>query len=139
MFEKFKDVLSKISNIGKIEYVVNAKALEGYLNSELQFSIENELEACVNCDIMFKGEKHSIVIWNFMASDIKSEKEKGISITFDKQEYDTIENLLNNAVVANTKLADIKEYFIINLNDIDSKFLMDFKEQHPELNVEDYR
>lgn len=139
MFGKFKDMVNKIVSAGKFEYVIDVQALEKYLNTELQFSLENELEACVDCNIFYKGEKHSIYIWNYVASSIKSEKEKGLSVTFDKQEYNTIDSLLNNAVMGNTRLIDIKDYFVIGLNNIDSDFLQQYKAQHPALKVEDYK
>lgn len=134
MFEKLKNMFC-----GKLEYVVDMKTFEEYLRKELQFTLENNLEACVNLYIFYKGEKHTINIWNFATSSLKNEQEKELSVTFDEIEYNSIDNLLNNATIANNKLMDIEEYFVIELIDVDSEFLNQYKIMHPELNVEDYK
>lgn len=78
-------------------------------------------------------------IWNFAASDFKSEREKGLSVTFDEKEYNTIDNLINNAIIANIKLSNFKEYFVIELSYSDSEFLNKYKQSHQELKIEDYK
>lgn len=45
---------------------------------------------------------------------------------------------MENAVISNVKLNEIKEYFKIELIDADSVFLNEYRDKHPELKVEDY-
>ena len=138
MFEKFKNILN-LNVVSKIEYVVNIKVFEEYLRQNLQFSIENNLEACVDINLYYKGEKHAINIFNFGASSSKKEQEKGISVMFDNVEYKTIDNFLNTAVINNTKLIDFKDYFVIKLLYMDDAYLNEFRDSHTELKVEDYK
>lgn len=54
MFEKIKNMLKVETN--RLEYVVNTEIFEEYLKKELQFSLEENLEACVDLKIFYKGE-----------------------------------------------------------------------------------
>ena len=134
MFEKIKNMFSS----SKLEYFVEVKTFEEYLKKELEFSLENNLELCTDLKIFYKGETPHVNIWNFSAAISKSDQEKELSVIFDDIEYNTIDNLINNATIANTKLVDFKEYFVIKLTYSDSEFLNNYKQAHQELNVEDY-
>ena len=111
-------------------YVVDEKTLKEYLEEELNFSIENEIEASANLNIYLNNEKHHIQIWNHAESSF--EEEKGLIIYYDEEEYKTLEELYNS------KLNGLPEYFKIELIDISDTFLDDYKKSHPELKVEDY-
>ena len=113
-------------------YVVDEKTLKQYLENELNFSLENKLEASANFNIYLNNEKHHIQIWNHSESLFEEEKEKGLIIYYDNEEYKTLEELYNS------KLNKLPEYFKIELIDTDDTFLNDYKKSHPELKVEDY-
>ncbi len=111
-------------------YVVDEKALKEYLERELNFSIENSLEASANLNIYLNNEKHHIQVCNY--ADSQFEKEKGLIVYYDKEEYKTLEELYNS------KLNNLPEYFKIELIDMDNDFLKEYKKNHPELNIENY-
>ena len=119
-------------------YVVDINVLKEFLNDELKFTLENNLEASSHLKLYYKGEKHTIQVWNHAASNFADEKAKGLIVYYDDIEYKSIEELFENAIISNIKLKDIKDYFKIELIDSDSVFLNEYKDQHPELNVEDY-
>lgn len=132
----FKKIINKL-NEGFL-YVIDINILKKYLEDELEFSISNDLEASANLNIYYKGEKHHIQIWDFRASNFADERTKGLIVYYDDAEYKSIEELMENAIIANIRLKDIKDYFKIELIDCDSVFLNEYKSQHPELKVEDY-
>ena len=135
----FKNFIKKInSSFNGFEYVVDVKILEEYLKNELKFSLENNIESCVNLSLFYKGEKHLLNIWNFSASNFSDERSKGLSITFDDKEFYNIDYLINNAIVCNHQLVNLNDFFVIEL-DIDSEFLKNYKFEHPELKIEDYK
>ncbi len=139
MFEKLKNMLKIGVSFGDFKYVVDIKTFEEFLREDLKFTIEYNLEACTKVAIHYKGEKHVISIWNYAASKFKDEQKKGLSVMFDEVEYNSLENLFNNATICNIKVEDIKDYFLIELLDgSDRVFLNEYKEAHPELKVEDY-
>ena len=113
-------------------YVVDAAKFKEYLEKELNFSIDNSLEASANLNIYLNNEKHHIQIWNYKASSFKEEQEKGLVIYFDEEEYKTIEEFYN------AKLNNLPEYFKIELIDTDDVMLNEYKKEHPELNPENY-
>ena len=113
-------------------YVVDEQTLKKFLENEMNFSLDNNLEASANFNIFINGEKHQIQIWNFSASNFKDEQEKGIVIYYDKEEFKTLEELYNS------KFMNLPEYFKIELIYSDDVFLNEYKKSHPELKVEDY-
>ncbi|MBE6149258.1 MAG: hypothetical protein E7170_00865 [Firmicutes bacterium] len=113
-------------------YVVDEKTLRKYLKDELDFSLDNRLEASANLNIYLNCEKHHIQIWNFAESNWEEEKSKGLIIYYDKEEFKTLEELYNS------KLNNLPEYFKIELIDADSVFLNNYKKAHPELKIDNY-
>ena len=113
-------------------YIVNGEVLKTYLKNELDFSLENNLEASANLYIYLNNEKHHVQIWNHSASDFKEEQEKGLIVYYDKEEFKTLEELYNS------KLVDLPEFFKIELIDMDNQYLNDYKKNHPELKIENY-
>ncbi|MBP5674706.1 hypothetical protein J6W91_00030 [Candidatus Saccharibacteria bacterium] len=83
-------------------------------------------------NIYFNNEKHHIQIWNHAASSFDDEKAKGVIFYCDDEEFKQLDELFN------AKLADLPEYFKIELIDSDSEDLKEYKNSHPELKVEDY-
>ena len=113
-------------------YVVDEQTLKKHLEKELNFSLENHLEASANLYIYLNGKKHHIQIWNYNESNVEEEKSKGLIIYFDDSEYKTLEELYNS------KLTTLPDYFKIELIDMDDKFLNEYKKAHPELKIENY-
>lgn len=130
-FKNFMDKLTK-----GFFYVVDINVLSEHLYNELEFTLENDLEASAHLNIYYNGEKHEIQVWNYAVSN--SNDEKGVIVYLDNAEYKSIEDLLEHATISNIKLKDIQGYFKIELLDIDSEFLNEYRNNHPELNVEDY-
>ena len=125
-----KKVLSKI-NTG-FYYIVNEEVFKQYLEKELTFSLEHNLEASADLNIYLLGEKHHIQIWNYDASEIESERVKGLVVYYDKEEYKTLDDLYQN------RLNNLPQYFKIELLVADDVFLNNYKEEHPELIIDDY-
>ena len=113
-------------------YVVDEKTLKKYLEDELNFSLENNLEASANLKLYLNGEKKHIQIWNYAGSSFKEEQEKGLIIYYDEEEFKSLEELYNY------KLNNLPEYFKIELIDTDNSFLNEYKKAHPELKIENY-
>lgn len=126
----FKKILDKMSR--GCFYVIDMDTLQKYLQEELDFSLSNNLEASADLNLYVNGEKHHIQIWNYAASSFKSEKVKGLVIYYDKDEYRTLEELYRN------KLNNIPKYFKIEVPNFDNQKLEKYKEEHPELKIEDY-
>lgn len=113
-------------------YVVDEKTLKEYLEKELNFSIENRLEASANLNIYLNNEKHHIQIYNYLESSVQEDNEKGLIIYYDNDEYKTLEELYSS------RLNNLPEYFKIELIDMDDAYLNDYKKTHPELKTENY-
>lgn len=111
-------------------YVVDEQTLKKHLDDELKFSLDNKLEASANLNIYLNGEKHHIQIWNYTES--RFEKEKGLIIYYDEEEFKTLEELYNS------KFSNLPKYFKIELIDMDNVFLNEYKKAHPELKIENY-
>lgn len=112
-------------------YIVNEEVFKQYLEKELTFSLEHNLEASADLNIYLLGEKHHIQIWNYNAS--KEDAEKGLVVYYDKEEYKSLDELYLN------KLNNLPNYFKIELLVTDDVFLNSYKEEHPELKIEDYK
>lgn len=132
----FKKIMDKLSQ--GFSYVVDTNTLKEYLEFELKYSLENNLEASAHCNVYYKGDKHQIQVWNYQASTFADEQVKGLIVYYDEIEYKSIEQLMEEATISGTKLKDINEYFKIEVLDVDSEFLNNYKKNHPELKVEDY-
>ncbi len=132
----FKKMIEKFNE--GFFYVVDINTLRDYINEDLEITLDQKLEAGAHLNIYYKGDKHEIQVWNYAASDFQDEKEKGLIVYYDKIEYKSVEELFDNAIISNTKLKDIKEFFKIELIDMDSNYFKEYQKKHPELKVEDY-
>lgn len=101
-------------------YIVDEKTLYDYINKDIQFTLESNLDACSNFNI-YLNEKHHIQIWN----------ENRLKFYYDEKEYSSLDEL-------KSLIGNLPNYFKIELIDTDDKFLNDYKKEHPELKVEDY-
>jgi len=132
----FKKMIEKFNE--GFFYVVDINTLRDYINEDLEITLDQKLEAGAHLNIYYNGDKHEIQVWNYAASDFQDEKEKGLIVYYDKIEYKSVEELFDNAIISNTKLKDIKEFFKIELIDMDSNYFKEYQKKHPELKVEDY-
>lgn len=132
----FKKMIEKFNE--GFFYVVDINTLRDYINEDLEITLDQKLEAGAHLNIYYNGEKHEIQVWNYAASDYQDEKEKGLIVYYDKIEYKSVDELFDNAIISNTKLKDIKEFFKIELIDMDSNYFKEYQKKHPELKVEDY-
>ena len=132
----FKKMIEKFNE--GFFYVVDINTLRDYINEDLEITLDQKLEAGAHLNIYYKGDKHEIQVWNYAASDFQDEKEKGLIVYYDKIEYKSVEELFDNAIISNTKLKDIKEFFKNELIDMDSNYFKEYQKKHPELKVEDY-
>lgn len=128
MFEKFKKFMGKF-NSGYF-YILDKETFIYYLNEQVNFASENDLEAVENLNICSASKKYNLSIWDFTKANTK--EEKGFSVMFNNQEYHSINNLFQTAYLEDTLLDKI-DYFKIELVNGDSVFLNKYKEEHPEL------
>lgn len=126
-----KKIISKITS--GFFYIVDIETLKKYLELELQFSLENNLEASANLNIYINQKKHHILIWNYSASNFKEEQLKGLIIYYDDEEFKNLNDLYSKY------LNSLTEYFKIELIDSDSTFLNEYKKNHPELKLDNYK
>lgn len=113
-------------------YVVDEATLKKHLEDELSFSIENSLQASANLYIYLNSEKHHIEVTNFQASEIESERQQGLIVSFDDEDFASLPEMYA------AKLSSLPQYFKIELIDMDSVFLNEYKENHPELKIDEY-
>ena len=133
MFDKIKNFINKL-NSGYF-YNLDKNTLIKYLEEQVEFANQNDLEAVENLNIYYNNKKYELSIWNFTKSKLKQEQEQGFSVLFDNKEYRSISNLFRTATVENKLLDEIK-YFKIELINGDSTVLNDYKKNHPELTDE---
>ncbi len=125
LFKSFIDKLNK-----GFFYVVDLNTFRTYLQREVQFSIDENLCFCTELNIYYNGEKHFMELFNNVADE--ENPREGITVEYDKKEYDSIDSFINNA------LRYLPEFFKIELALGDDVFLNKYKLSHPELDVEEY-
>lgn len=74
------------------------------------------------------GQRHHLLIWGHYTD--KHELE--FFSYYDDEEYKSLEQLFS------MKLSSLPSYFKIKLNNSDDVFLNKYREEHPELKIEDY-
>ena len=131
MFKIIKNILGNISK--GYGYVCDVQTIFNFMKKELEFSIENNLEAVTDFYIYYKESKHHVIIWNYKASTSKLEAEKGLSITLDNIEFNSIENFINTAKLENNLISELSGYLKIELTYSDSTFLNEYKKSHPNI------
>lgn len=115
-----------------IYYVVDTTTLRKYMEEELEFSKNNNLEASANFNLYLNGNKIHIQVWDYSASSFEDEKVKGLIVYYNDIELKSIDELFNNY------LMNLPQYFKIELIDADNDYLNEYKKAHPELNPNDY-
>ena len=129
--EEIKNFISKL-NSGYF-YNLDKNTLIKYLEEQVEFANQNDLEAVGNLNIYYNDKKYELSIWDFTKSKLNQEQD--FSVLFDNIEYHSINNLFKTATVEGKLLDEIK-YFKIELINGDSTDLNDYKKNHPELNDE---
>ena len=119
-------------------HTVDIKTLEEYLYIEQEDAIRENFDIGVDLYIYYKGEKHEIKMCNYSASTNLRDQEKGFVIYYDEVEFTSISDLLENAVIANTKLKDMSGYFQIEVMEWEHVFLINYTRTHPGLRITDY-
>lgn len=132
----FKKLIDKFNQ--GFFYVVDINVLKDFFNTSIAIDREHNLETYEQLFIYYKNEKHEIKVIDYSYSDIIEEKTKGLVFCYDGFEYKSLEEFFDNAVIANTKLNDITDYFKIEIMDHDFVPLNNWMKEHPELRVEDY-
>ena len=133
MFEKIKKIFKNI-NKGFI-YIVDKETLIKFLNEQIEFAKNNNLEMIEELNIYFNDSKYLLSLYDYSYSNEENEREKGISVLFENKEYKTVNNLFENGIINGIYLRDIK-YFKIELIYGDNINLNKYRENHPELTEE---
>lgn len=115
-----------------VYYVVDSNTLRTYMEKELDFSKNNNLEASANFNLYLNGNKIHIQVWDYSASSFEDEKAKGLIVYYNDIELKSIDELFNNYLMS------LPQYFKIELIDADNEYLNEYKKAHPELNPNDY-
>ena len=102
-------------------YVIDEETLKKYLEKELNFSLNERLEASANLNIYLNKEKHHLQIWNYKESSFPEEQAKGLVIYYDDKEYKTLEEMYQK------ELNNLPNYFKIELIDTDDIELNNYK------------
>lgn len=113
-------------------YLVDYETLVKYMREEEKFSFDNSLEAGFHYYLYYDNEKIEIQSWHYIFSSFDSEKNKGNIYYWDKEEFDSLESLIEN------KIKKFSGYILIELIDSDNAMLNDFRNNHKELDVNKY-
>lgn len=126
-------LFNKLKNLFKGSfYVVDVEVFREFMKRDLQFSIDENLQAASEINVYTGGEKHRVYAWNFSASEDEEEQKKGVKVYYDDEEFDSIDEMIDR------KFNFQQGYFKIELTLSDDVWLNEYKANHPELNVEDY-
>ncbi len=115
----------------KMFYVVDKPTLKQYLEKELEFSINEHLDASANLYLYLNGTKNHLQIWNYTDYIDENLRYKGIVVYYNESEFKSIDELFLNV------LNNLPNYFKIELIDMDSVGLKQYRSSHPELKIED--
>ncbi len=113
-------------------YLLDYETLIKYMKEEEKFSFDNKLEGGFHYYLYQNNEKIEVQAWYYTFSSIESEKEKGNIYYWNKEEFNSLDSLIEN------KIKRFDGYILIELIDSDNKMLNDFKETHKELDVVKY-
>ncbi|MCR4581122.1 MAG: hypothetical protein K5666_01240 [Bacilli bacterium] len=113
-------------------YLIYYDDLIKYLRGEELFSLDNKLEAGFHLYIYQGIEKNELQAWYFTNSNFEDERVKGNKYYFNKEEFDSLDALINN------KIPYFDGAILIEICDLGSVSLDEYKKSHPELNVEEY-
>ena len=111
-------------------YLVPYDVLLKYMEVEEQSAFQYDAEISFHYYLYQNGQKNEILSWHYASSADVNEKIKGNVVYFNQEEYDTYEAFLSK--IDKTKL------ICIELIDVNSAFLQEFKKSHPELDVAGY-
>ncbi len=113
-------------------YLVDYETLIQYMKKEEEFAFTNQLEAGFHYYLYQNNNKIEIQAWYNVFSKFESEKIKGNIYYWDKEEFDSLNNLIESHI------KPFDGYILIELIDADDVMLNKFKENHKELDVVSY-
>ena len=113
-------------------YLVDYDTLIKYMREEENFSIENNLESGFHYYLYLNNEKVEVQSWYFSFSKIEEEAAKGSVYYWNKEEFNSLDSLIEN------KLGRFDNYVLIELIYSDNVMLNEYKKSHPELDIEKY-
>ena len=113
-------------------YLVDYNTLIKYMREEEQFSFDNNLEASFHYYLYQDKEKIEVQSWHYIASRFEDEKKKGNIYYWNKEEYSSLDNLINS------KIKRTDDIILIELIDSSSTILDEYKNNHKELDVVSY-
>jgi len=115
-----------------LSYLVDYDTLIRYMKEEEKVSLDNSLEAGFHYYLYSNNEKNEVQAWYHTFSNDESEKAKGNIYYWNKEEFNSLENLVEN------KIQRYEGHILIELIDSDNVMLNEYRSSHPELNVVNY-
>lgn len=122
----FKNIFKKSNS--RYFYIVDPFIFRTFLEKDIEFSRANDLVACSDLYLYLDGQRHHLMIWGHYTD----EHELEFFSYYDDEEYQSLAQLFS------MKLSSLPSYFKIKLNNSDDVFLNKYREEHPELKIEDY-
>lgn len=127
-----KDLFSKFSkNSSGFVYIVNKQIFRQFIEEDIAFATEHELEAVEEFYLYVNGDKELVTITNLDADALSATK--GLLIAHKGFDYTNFDGFFEHIIEPIPG-----EYFKIELTWSDNKTLNEFKKDHPELKPEDY-
>lgn len=126
-----KDEMKEISGF---KYLCDAKTLFDFMNNEIMTAIENNFSYVTNFYVVYKNKNYHINIEN------KNQDGKVISyIYLNNDEYNSLNDFINNAKIANILIKDIKDDLTIILTDSDSVYLESHEKMSKKINKKTFK
>ena len=113
-------------------YLVDYETLIRYMREEEKFSFDNNLEAGFHYYLYRGDKKVEIQSWHYIFSNFDSEKIKGNVYYWNKEEFDSLESLIEN------RIDKFNDYTLIELIDSDNAMLNEYKKNHKDLDINKY-
>ena len=127
----FFTVRSVKNNPFPLSYLVDYDTLIKYMQEEEKFSLDNNLEAGFHYYLYHDNDKTEIQSWHYIFSNFDSEKAKGNVYYWNKEEFNSLESLIENKL----KNFNNGNYIKIELIDSNNAMLDEYKKNHPDLDV----
>ena len=93
-----------------------------YIEYQVQKSLNNKDELCVNLYAYYKDVKHKISVINYTSSHDTSDQGKGIVYYIDDISFTSYSDFKENASFGRFRINDLLDIFKIELIDFDSEF-----------------
>ncbi len=113
-------------------YVVDYDTLIAFMNDEEAIANENHETYGKPIGFMFNGDYHNLNTFYNKNSNDPNEQQLGTTYSWDLDPVESLELLLKNEVFRANR------YVLIKVERPDSKILDQFKNNHPEISIDDY-